>query len=115
MAFHWLGDRKAARRSRGRSRLPRTCGAARHYLLKLAEQKTMEAELMTKQDDDSTYLLRLAEQKTNEAEAKAREDKEATGPMLKPNMPHRSMRGENAELWALMNYSKKGLETGSTP
>eukprot|EP00584_Thalassiosira_punctigera_P023507 CAMPEP_0172573148 /NCGR_PEP_ID=MMETSP1067-20121228/136041_1 /TAXON_ID=265564 ORGANISM="Thalassiosira punctigera, Strain Tpunct2005C2" /NCGR_SAMPLE_ID=MMETSP1067 /ASSEMBLY_ACC=CAM_ASM_000444 /LENGTH=672 /DNA_ID=CAMNT_0013365745 /DNA_START=158 /DNA_END=2176 /DNA_ORIENTATION=- len=85
------------------------------YLLKLAEQKTREAELMAKQDGDPTYLLRLAEQKTKEAEAKAREDEEATGPVLKPNMPRRSMRGENAELWALLNYSKKRLETGSTP
>ncbi len=62
----------------------------------LAKQKTREAEMMTKQDDDPTYLLRLAKQKTKEAEEKAREDKEATGAVLKPNMPRRSMQEENA-------------------
>ena len=84
--------------------------------LELAMRKSKEAELKAQRDTDPTYLLKLAEQKVAEANAKARADEESTpGEVIKPALEVKPTRSENSELWALLNYSKMRLETGSTP
>mmetsp|Transcript_21928 Transcript_21928/g.45909 ORF Transcript_21928/g.45909 Transcript_21928/m.45909 type:complete len:645 (-) Transcript_21928:407-2341(-) len=86
------------------------------YLLSLAEKKMKEAELKAKQDDDPVYLRKVAEEKVKNALAKSKEEEEATSDnVARPGMPVKPARDENAELWALLNYSKRRLETGSTP
>ncbi|KAL3780521.1 hypothetical protein ACHAW5_007167 [Stephanodiscus triporus] len=86
------------------------------YLLKLAEKKLEEVRLKAENDNDPEYLLKLAEKKVQEAEAKARADEEAmTEGVIKPSLPPKPARSENTELWALLNYSKMRLETGTTP
>ncbi|KAL7541125.1 hypothetical protein ACHAXR_010657 [Thalassiosira sp. AJA248-18] len=82
----------------------------------LAIKKTKEAEVKAMQDNEPAYLLKLAEKKVEEANAKAKEDEEATGEnVIKPVIEAKPTRGENSELWALLNYSKMRLETGATP
>jgi hypothetical protein len=86
------------------------------YLLKLAEKKLEEARLKAENDNDPEYLLRLAEKKVQEAQAKARADEESMSEdVIKPALPPKPARSENTELWALLNYSKMRLETGTTP
>jgi len=86
-------------------------------LLEIAKAKLAEAEAKALADDggeDPAHLLKLAEKKIKEAEEKAKQDEEATGDVLKPVATKRRS-DANSELWALLNYSKMRIETGSTP
>jgi len=84
--------------------------------IELAMKKSKEAEVKALQDEDPGYLRKIAEEKVEKAQAKAKEDEEATAEnVIKPQMTRGPARSENQELWALLNYSKKRLETGSTP
>ena len=86
------------------------------YYVELATRKLEEAKLKEKNDVDPVYLLKLAEKKVQEAQAKALADEESMGEdVVKPVPPPKPARSENAELWALLNYSKMRLETGETP
>ncbi|KAL7472681.1 hypothetical protein ACHAXS_013051 [Conticribra weissflogii] len=64
-------------------------------------------------------LLKIAEQKVKEAEMKAKQDEITTsstsGEVVKPAVSTTKRSEANAELWALLNYSKRRLETGATP
>jgi len=64
-------------------------------------------------------LLKIAEQKVKQAEMKAKQDEIETsstaGEVVKPAVTTTKRSEANAELWALLNYSKKRLETGATP
>ena len=86
-------------------------------MLEIAKKKLADAEAKAAEDDgaDPAHLLRLAEQKVKEAEEKARMDEEATGNVLKPAVTSTRRSDANSELWALLNYSKMRIETGSTP
>ena len=85
-------------------------------LLELAKKKLADVEAKAAADDaDPAYLLKLAEKKVKEAEEKAKMDEEATGNVLKPAVSTTRRSDANSELWALLNYSKMRIETGSTP
>eukprot|EP00573_Skeletonema_grethae_P008220 CAMPEP_0201710506 /NCGR_PEP_ID=MMETSP0578-20130828/58664_1 /ASSEMBLY_ACC=CAM_ASM_000663 /TAXON_ID=267565 /ORGANISM="Skeletonema grethea, Strain CCMP 1804" /LENGTH=565 /DNA_ID=CAMNT_0048199537 /DNA_START=126 /DNA_END=1823 /DNA_ORIENTATION=+ len=87
-------------------------------LLEIAKKKLVEAEAKAAADDDEmerARLLKLAEQKVKEAEEKAKRDEEATGNVVKPAVTTTRRSDANSELWALLNYSKMRIETGSTP
>lgn len=92
-------------------------------LLKLAEKKMKEAELKAKFDEDPDYMRKVAEKNVQRALAKAKENEKAQSenqstprPGLPPKAPTpKAPRDDNQELWALLNYSKRRLETGSTP
>mmetsp|Transcript_11617 Transcript_11617/g.23283 ORF Transcript_11617/g.23283 Transcript_11617/m.23283 type:complete len:576 (+) Transcript_11617:63-1790(+) len=87
-------------------------------LLEIAKKKLAEAEAKASADDDEAdpaHLLKLAEKKVKEAEEKAKMDEEATGNVLKPAVSTTRRSDANSELWALLNYSKMRIETGSTP
>ena len=84
-------------------------------ILEMANQKLQQAQEKANEEDPA-YLLKLAEKKVREAEEKAKRDEEETGEnVLKPALTTTKRSDANAELWALLNYSKKRLETGSTP
>ena len=92
------------------------------YYIELAMRKTQESKIKAKNDEDPGYMLKLAEKKVEEANAKAREDEEAfvreeaiAGEREMKPAEAKPTRSENSELWALLSYSKKRLETGSTP
>eukprot|EP00986_Skeletonema_menzelii_P003621 scaffold1136_cov141-Skeletonema_menzelii.AAC.3 len=74
-----------------------------------------EEKALADDETDPAYLLKLAEKKVKEAEEKAKMDEEATGNVLKPAVTTTRRSDANSELWALLNYSKMRIETGSTP
>lgn len=116
---------------------------AEEDLLQIAQQKLREAEAKAEEDDpeseilkaaneklriveekaqsekpekDQAHLFRMAEEKVRLAEEKAQLDEaQLDGDVIKPKPAPNRRSDANAELWALLNYSKKRLETGATP
>ena len=106
-----------------------------HYVeLAIARRKLEDAELRAKNDADPEYLQKLAERKVREAQARALADEmsivggssgmevattrptqAAAASTTTTTLPPKPARSDNSELWALLNYSKMRLETGSTP
>ncbi len=86
------------------------------YYIELATRKLEGAKLKERNDVDPVSLIKVAEKKVQEAQAKALADEETMGEnVIKPVLPPKPARSENAELWELLNYSKMRLETGATP
>jgi len=90
------------------------------YFIQLAMKKLKEAEVKAVQDEDREDLRKVTEENVKQV-AKANQDDEVAAENVKPTLPPKAdmsrgpSRSENQELWALLNYSKKRLETGATP
>lgn len=105
------------------------------YYIELAMKDRNEAEVKAK-DEGAEYLRRVTEEKVEQVEKPKQDDDVAaegahslstreadtsqsqqSQALLPPKatLSRGPARSENQELWALLNYSKKRLETGATP
>lgn len=90
------------------------------YYIELAMKNRNEAEVKA-QDEGAEYLRRVTEEKVEQVGKPKQDDDVAAENAAKALLPPKATlsrgpaRSENQELWALLNYSKKRLETGATP